>query len=903
MAGHKHAKSRRREKPPGDAGRRRRALPAVSRLTTRKKLLFASIVIAATFLTLELGLALIGVRADGVAEDPYVGFQSRIPLFVPTEDPSGQPIYRTAANKRGLFNDQRFPAAKSDRAYRIFCLGGSTTYGRPYDDRTSFVGWLRRFLPATDPSRDWQVINGGGISYASYRVAMLMEELIRYEPDLFIVYSGHNEFLERRTYAGIIEEHPVVTRLHLALRRSRLCTLIRRTVRSFEPRSTATTPQRASLAAEVSAMLDSSAGLDLYRRDDALRSQILDHYRYNLGRMVALARSAGAGILFVNPAANVRDFAPFKSQHAGGLSDEAIEAWDRQFNAGTDAAKRSDHPAAVAAFEAALKLDDRHAYLHYAYGQSLLALGRLDEARAHLERAVTEDVCPLRILPEMQTILSAVARQHGVPLIDFRERLEARSRRQHGHALLGADDFLDHVHPTLAVNRLLGRMVLDQLITQEIATPVPEWGDTLADAIAEKFEQSMDRRDHAIAQRNLAKVLRWAGKDTEADRLAALAAAVLPDDPETLLQVAATAQNQGRLDDALRQYAHVLELDPAAREAYTNLGTIFVQQGRFAQAIQVFRAAVRLAPHLALTHANLAQAFAQSGDQAGAVAEFRAALEIDARYPHARLQLAQALMNAARLDEALDLCVEILHAEPQSGAAHTVMGDVLVRLGRVEEAISLYRQAIALEPDNAQTHNNLANAIGDQGAYDDAVTHYRVAIQHQPDFAEAYYNLGVTLIQLGRPEDAQASFERFLTLRPDDHDTYNRLARLFGLAGRPAMAAGLLRRGLALAPDHVPSLLRLAWILATATQDDLRDGPEAVRLARRVCTLLPSDDPRCLDVLAAALAETGNFTEAVRTAQQALDRATHTGNPRLAQLIKRRLEAYRASRAFREPGP
>ena len=37
-------------------------------------------------------------------------------------------------------------------------------------------------------------------------LATLMEELVTYEPDLFIIYSGHNELLERRTYAGLIEE-------------------------------------------------------------------------------------------------------------------------------------------------------------------------------------------------------------------------------------------------------------------------------------------------------------------------------------------------------------------------------------------------------------------------------------------------------------------------------------------------------------------------------------------------------------------------------------------------------------------------------------------------------------------------------------------------------------------------
>ena len=55
-----------------------------------------------------------------------------------------------------------------------------------------------------DPTPHWEVINAGLLSYGSYRVAMVMEELITYEPDLFIVYTGHNEFLERRTYKEII---------------------------------------------------------------------------------------------------------------------------------------------------------------------------------------------------------------------------------------------------------------------------------------------------------------------------------------------------------------------------------------------------------------------------------------------------------------------------------------------------------------------------------------------------------------------------------------------------------------------------------------------------------------------------------------------------------------------------
>ena len=83
-------------------------------------------------------------------------------------------------------------------------MGGSTTFGRPYDDATSFCGWLRELLPELEPAHEWEVVNAGGVSYASYRVSLLMEELVKYDPDIFVIYSGQNEFLEDRTYRDII---------------------------------------------------------------------------------------------------------------------------------------------------------------------------------------------------------------------------------------------------------------------------------------------------------------------------------------------------------------------------------------------------------------------------------------------------------------------------------------------------------------------------------------------------------------------------------------------------------------------------------------------------------------------------------------------------------------------------
>ena len=92
-------------------------------------------------------------------------------------------------------------------------------------------------------------------------------------------------------------------------------------------------------------------------------------------------------------------------------------------------------------------------------------------------------------------------------------------------------------------------------------------------------------------------------------------------------------------------------------------------------------------------------------------------------------------------------------------------------------------------------------------------------------------------------------------------------------------------------------LATLAWMLATATDADLRDGPRAVELAERSCELTNWKHPSALDVLAAAYAETGQFDRAIEYVEKAIPLAKE------AQLTSCRthLKQYRSGNPWREP--
>lgn len=222
-----------------------------------KKVLFAAVTFFMFFGLVEFSLYVAGVEPLLYDEDPYVGFTSQVPLFIEEADGVRDARMVTARNKLGFFNKQQFAKEKGDDVTRVFCLGGSTIYGRPYDDVTSFCGWLRELLPVADPSHGWELINAGGISYASYRVAAVMEEITAYQPDIVIVYCGHNEFLERRTYSEIIDTPAPVRGLVSVLSRTRTYSAM---ARAFRHKPVVDREESELLDDEVNAILDQSVG-------------------------------------------------------------------------------------------------------------------------------------------------------------------------------------------------------------------------------------------------------------------------------------------------------------------------------------------------------------------------------------------------------------------------------------------------------------------------------------------------------------------------------------------------------------------------------------------------------------------------------------------------------------------
>ncbi len=561
--------------------------PRRAKLSRRKKLIFSLVTVSLVLVLLELGLAVVGVKPALYEKDPYVGFSTYVPLFVQQKLPDGTTRYVTAENKIRLFNRQAFPQKKSSGSYRIFSVGGSTTNGRPYDDGTSFSGWLREYLEVTSTERQWEVINAGGVSYASYRVALLMEELIQYEPDLFIIYTGHNEFLEERTYGKIKETPAAVQWISTLATRCRSATLISNAIRGVASWWSEPPPAKTVLPGEVVTLLDKSVGPSEYTRDDAQRDQVLKHFRYNLLRAIDIANSVGARVLLITPASSLRGASPFKSEHRNGLKENELRCWEQQYQLARERLRRGAPAEALSALDEAAEIDDRYADVHFLRGHALIQLGRHEEAKVALVRARDEDVCPLRALSPMSEIVARVAGDRNIPLIDFVAIQEEHSP----HGIPGEAVFLDHVHPTIEAHRMLALEVLSVMAREGIANPSMD--EALLRRVKNDVMGRIDTNTHAQALMNLSKVLGWAGKLHEAYRLAAKAAKLDPEDVAVQYQAGLTAQLTGRRRESIDYYRRAVQLEPTAALVHGNLGVALESRGDLEGAIRHYRLALR----------------------------------------------------------------------------------------------------------------------------------------------------------------------------------------------------------------------------------------------------------------------------------------------------------------------
>ncbi len=302
---------------------------------------------------LELLLAALGLGEQERALPLSRGFDATARYVLPDEEHPGGFV-------TNIF-DRLMPeitAPPKGDAVRVLLVGGSNTYGFPTSTLARLVEAAARLrgIPAS-----FEILNLGRPGYGSERVAILLEQALVLEPDVVVIFSGHNEFVEGGFRLELDERIGTGWQADLAetfgaLRTTRLLAeLLREDVIGGRPVGEATSGDRPETWRG-----DLQAFTELTLEDTGL---FLTAFERNLRGMVALCEDADVPVVLATPVSNdltrpqqggvVRSWEPDRKQSVNTRMDAAFRAIPERLHAAFRApvaiSEGDWHPAFIAA--------------------------------------------------------------------------------------------------------------------------------------------------------------------------------------------------------------------------------------------------------------------------------------------------------------------------------------------------------------------------------------------------------------------------------------------------------------------------------------------------------------------------------------------------------------------------
>jgi hypothetical protein len=422
-----------------------------------RKALFWGILVLLV-VVVPLAVAEIAVRAVGVrvSDDPYMQFGPVQPFFNKVTI-DGVEYYQAADRK--LYRERKimFPVKPEPGTFRVFCLGGSASASWPHPSDEFYSSYLEEALQRAYPNRKIEVINASAHSYSTYRVRMIFQEILDFNPNLIVIYSADNEFHEPRTYT--IGKHwydPLATLLN----RSHVYRILR-----GNPLARRLFPENTLPAGRVA--FSRGTGADVkerkLRKDPAQFERVKEHYAFSMESMVKAAGERGIDVILVIDPVNLRDWHPNFSHQE--LEGEELARWQDHFTKGQAALLRNDADTAVNELKLAADLNPLHGETHFLLGRALELQGQFAASIKELSVARDLDYYPSRGYSVFNATMRGVASRYGNAKIADAEAafLAASAPRAPGFEL-----FLDYVHPNKRGNLIVAKTVFDTIVDNKL---------------------------------------------------------------------------------------------------------------------------------------------------------------------------------------------------------------------------------------------------------------------------------------------------------------------------------------------------------------------------------------------------------------------------------------------------
>ena len=512
-------------------------------------------------------------------------------------------------------------AYKTENTFRIFCIGESSMFGTPYAMSATIPAILRKQLRHLYPERDIEVINLGAAAINSNVILDVTKRLFDLQPDLILLYAGHNEFYgPDGVGASLIERSlPFAIPLKYSARDLRLVRGVQNLLRS----TSGSSPEgERNMMKQVSE--NTYVRLDAPEADRVFR--ILES---NLAGIVGLCNSHGVPLIVSDATSNLL-FPPFAydSVAAGKDRRELFSAIPRMFESGK-------YESLLAALTQVFLADSTNAFVDYWLGRCYLATGAIVRGKELLVKGKDNDLLKFRAPERTNAIFRNVCRAFNIPLVSSDSLFMSLtpSGLPPGDTL-----FWEHLHPNARGYYEIAGLFLQKIIQLGILHPDPRTGPRRESLPFDSDSLSIPWLDHAYADLSIRFLTsRWPFHgykartyviDSAGGTLRQIAADVYTHTlgwNEGCYRSAAYFESRGGYRNARTTYESLVEEHPNDYHTLYMLGNLEKENGHLAEAAARYRLAIAVNPRFAFSRIDLALLLINAGDYDGAIQHLQTA--------------------------------------------------------------------------------------------------------------------------------------------------------------------------------------------------------------------------------------------------------------------------------------
>lgn len=409
------------------------------------------------------------------------------------------------------------------------------------------------------------------------------------------------------------------------------------------------------------------------------------------------------------------------------------------------------------------------------------------------------------------------------------------------------------------------------------------------------------------------RLARMAGDLAAAETALAAAVAVDGEDTAARAELGRLHLDQRRLDEAARLADAIVARNPASAAGLLLRADVAVERRDWSQARTDYEQLLALQPEADRLHRLLAIACRELGDADCVRRHLALQGSRPVHFDNPWVQTLEDLLSGVNsiLDEALTyyqqgdstaaekLFAEAIALDPDNARARLDHGSALKDLGRLDEALAEFDEALRLQPDYVKAHYNRGVVLAAQGDDPTALEAYARAMELDPKHAGARFNAANAMRRLGRAAESLVFYSDLVVEDPANGKAH--LGRALSLLdlGRERDALAALEESDRVFPTSATFKNLTARILVTSADPEVRDTARGLALAQQLVEAATT--VAHIETLAMAQAAVGDFAGAIENLERTLAALEQSGQSEAGAALAKRLEAFRAGEAPRDP--